>query len=289
MQCSQGTEKFMFSYRTNSFFSSISCSWHPLSRRCHLLIMSHPWPLEGGWKDETISKVEYWYRKETTAVHWYPISKSLRFQSDEQWGCHATVQFGKPSKYFQPHALHCSSKMFTHVNYILTFDMLLHFKTWCCGCAWRVDRHQIQSRCCSALLVGRSERLSVLPFYSSPCHQAFYSKQLRAAFDNRDDKLCAAWIENVKDKRDKYHCIHRWHKPISSLSRLFCYAQEWLAWTNSSVHPLKKKKKKGIYSLEEKWTMPIRWLTEEREKKTMETLQPLKGNILGAWRSLSWV
>lgn len=126
------------------------------------------------------------------------------------------------------------------LNYILTLYMLLHFYnvvTW--EFLKRVDGHQIQSKRCSVLLLGRSEWLSTFPFFSSPSHQAFCWTQLRAAFDNRADKLCAAWIENVKDNRAEYQCIHRWHKPISSLSRLFGCAQGWLAWTNSSVYCLK--------------------------------------------------
>lgn len=51
------------------------------------------------------------------AMQWQPISKWLHFQSDgnELWGCHATVQLGKPSKCLQSHALHCSNKTFTCV------------------------------------------------------------------------------------------------------------------------------------------------------------------------------
>lgn len=61
------------------------------------------------------------------------------------------------------------------LNYIVRFDMLLHFYNvvpW--EYSKRVDNHQIQSKCCSALLLGRSEWLSPLPFFSPTSHQAFY-------------------------------------------------------------------------------------------------------------------
>lgn len=110
-----------------------------------------------------------------------------------QWarGCCATVQLGKPSKHFQSHALHPVKHLpvLSLLNYTLTFAPLLHVP-------WeylkRVDGHQIQSKVCSAILLGKSGWLSP-PICSPLYHQALYLTQLHAAFDNGADKLCG-WL-----------------------------------------------------------------------------------------------